>query len=199
MNSKTRYAAITLIAATVALTGAYAIAQQGMTGHGPGMMGRMMHGGGAQGMGQGMMPMLSGHDTTAAESRELFEMFANFEAITRTVTNLHDGIRTVTESDDPALAATIVSHVTGMINRVDENRDPKLTIQSPTLDVLFRNRDLIQTTLEPTAKGIVVIQTSTDAETVAALQQHATEVTDMANRGMAALHDSMMSRVFGRQ
>jgi hypothetical protein len=40
--------------------------------------------------------------------------------------------------------------------------------------------------------GIVVVQTSTDRETVAALQQHASEVTDFVNGGMAAMHAAMM-------
>jgi hypothetical protein len=40
--------------------------------------------------------------------------------------------------------------------------------------------------------GIVVVQTSTDLETVAALQQHASEVTDFVKHGMAAMHAAMM-------
>ena len=39
---------------------------------------------------------------------------------------------------------------------------------------------------------MVVIQTSTDQDTVAALQQHASEVTDFVNEGMTALHQAMM-------
>ena len=37
-----------------------------------------------------------------------------------------------------------------------------------------------------------MVQTSTDPETVAALQKHAGEVTDLAQGGMAALHTAMM-------
>jgi len=39
-----------------------------------------------------------------------------------------------------------------------------------------------------------VTQTSDDAEVVAALHKHAAEVSDMALRGMDAVHDRMMSQ-----
>ena len=41
--------------------------------------------------------------------------------------------------------------------------------------------------------GILVIQTSNDAEVVSALQKHAMEVSDLADRGMAAVHEQMMA------
>ena len=59
---------------------------------------------------------------------------------------------------------------------------------------IFRNRDKIRTTIEATAKGIVVVQTSSDAETVSALQTHAAEVSDLVKRGMIAAHEGMMKR-----
>jgi hypothetical protein len=167
---------------------------QGMRGQmGPGMhgmMGRGMHGQ----MGPGHMGM-TGMDhgsATMTERTDIHAMLANHDQIKRTVTNLPNGIRTVTESDNPELAATIASHVADMGKRVEEGRDPKLPIQSPTLQVIFRNRDKINTTYEATQKGIVVVQTSNDPETVAALQKHAAEVNDLVKRGMAAAHENMM-------
>jgi hypothetical protein len=118
-------------------------------------------------------------------------MLVNHDRIKRTVTNLPDGIRTTTESDDPEMAALIASHVAGMHERVREGRDPKLPIQSPTLRLIFRNRDKITTTHHATEKGIVVVQTSNDSETVAALQKHASEVSDLARRGMVAAHENI--------
>lgn len=175
---------ILVTAMTMALA-APALAQQGMG------MG-MHHGGGGHAMGHGMMPMLNGTDTTPDEVHEMEAMFMHFPDIRRSVENLPDGIRTVTESDDPYLRGFIVSHVTGMIDRVEEGRDPQVPIQSPTLDVLFAKRAAIVTVLEPTDTGIVVIQTSADPEVVAALQTHAAEVSDMAARGMEPVHERMM-------
>ena len=56
----------------------------------------------------------------------------------------------------------------------------------------FRDKDKIHTRYETTATGVVVEQTSDDAQTVAALQTHAAEVTDLVKGGMAALQTAMM-------
>jgi hypothetical protein len=154
-----------------------------------------MHGHGA-GMGHDMagMPGLHGLDATPEESAELAVMFGNFDRITRTVSNLLDGIRTVTFSEDEELMSVVVSHVVGMIGRVEEGRDPQVFIQSPTLDILFARRDAITTTIETTKEGIVVVQTSDDPEVVEALHTHAAEVSDMVDRGMEAVHEAMMRR-----
>jgi hypothetical protein len=112
--------------------------------------------------------------------------------IRRTVTNLPNGIRSVTESDNPDLAAVIVSHVVGMDARVQQGLDPQVRLQSPTRDMIFANRWLIETVLELTPTGIIVNQTSSDPKTVAALQTHAAVVTEMVNHGMRAVRRSMM-------
>ena len=186
MDVSSRLLSAAVIAIMVSGIGAASVAQQGMgAGHG---MGHGMRGG------HGMTAMLQGVDTTEAEVAELQNLFMNHLQITRTVTNLPNGIRTVTESDNPDLVADIVSHVVGMTQRVHDGRDPQIRIQSPTLDVIFANRDLIETVMEPTSSGIAVTQTSSDPATVAALQTHAAEVTEMVNHGMAAVHRAMMQR-----
>ena len=86
----------------------------------------------------------------------------------------------------------LVSHVFGMIRRVEDRDDPEIIIQSQTLDIFFERGDEIETEIELTDEGIVVIQTSQDPELIAALQEHAAEVTDLADRGMAAVHERMM-------
>ena len=48
--------------------------------------------------------------------------------------------------------------------------------------------------IKRTDEGIVVLQTSTDPEVVAAMQIHAAEVSDMAARGMQAVHEMMMKQ-----
>jgi hypothetical protein len=199
------------IAAATLLVGGWALAQS--VGHGPGGMhgmGMGMHGqmGGMRGqmgpgtqaemgpgmrgqMGRGMMGMMGGN-ATMSERSDLHNMFSNHDKIKRTVTNLPDGIRTVTESDDPQVAATIKKHVADMGKRLEEGRDPGLPIESPALHSIFRDKDKIKTAYETTEKGIIVVQTSTDAATVKALQDHAAEVTDLAQRGMVAAHEAMM-------
>lgn len=154
-----------------------------------------MHGMGMGHMGgMGMDHMFKGVDTTEAEETELRAMFDAHSQITRTVENLPNGIRTVTETTNPELRDQLVSHVIGMIDRVDQGRDPRVMIQSLTLDILFKNRALIVTEMDPTDTGIIIIQTSDDAETVAALQKHAAEVSDLAARGIVSAQEAMMAR-----
>ena len=202
------------IAAASLLVGGWALAQS--AGHGPGgmrgmrmgmhgQMGPGTHGQMGQGMrgqtgpdmrgqmGSGMMGMgMMGGNATASERNDLHELFANHDKIKRTVTNLPDGIRTITESDDPQVAATIQKHVAEMGKRVEGGRDPGLPIETPALHAIFQNKDKIKTTYETTDKGVIAVQTSTDATAVKALQDHAAEVTDLAQRGMVAAHEAMM-------
>lgn len=152
---------------------------------------QMMHRHGDGGHDMMTMPGLRGVDTTDLESGEMMVMFRHFSEIERSVENLPDGIRTVTSSTNPMVMEALVSHVTGMINRVEEGRDPQVIIQSPTLTPIFAGRGKIETEIEITDEGVVVIQTSDDPEMVALLQTHAAEVTDMAERGMQAVHDRM--------
>jgi len=173
--------AITVVAA---VAGSAAFSQM-MHGHG---------GGGGMGMMHDMtgMPGLRGTDATQEESGELAVMFNGFQTFEREVTLLDDGIRTVTRSSDPQVMEALVSHVTGMIGRVEDGRDPGIFIQSPTLDIFFAQGDAIESDIEVTEEGIVVTQTSADPEVVAALHTHAGEVSDMAERGMHAVHERMM-------
>ena len=47
--------------------------------------------------------------------------------------------------------------------------------------------------IEYTDHGLIVIQTSDDQEVIDALHKHAIEVSDLAARGMVAVHEQMMS------
>jgi hypothetical protein len=214
---KTRTKVVVLVAATVVLgaAGVHAIAHAiaaPPAGHGPGFaMGFMRDNGPhatgrahgtAMGMGPGMAmrgadaagPMRGarhGGDATASEMQGIHELFAKHDRINRTVTNLPNGIRALTESDDPQLAQTIKEHTVDMLKRVREKRDPGLPIESPALRGLFDNYDKIETKVETTEKGVVVTQTSDDATTVALLQKHAGEVSAFVEKGMQAVHDSM--------
>ncbi len=175
--------ALALVGVMAALSFAYA--QSG---------GHMSH---AQGMhmhDEAVMPGLRGANATVAESTELAVMFRNFDTISRTVENLPNGIRTVTASTDPTVMDALVSHTVGMIERVRQKDDPEILVQSPTLDIFFLRGDEIRSEVSVEDAGVVVVQTSDNPEVVAALQVHAAEVTAMADRGMAAVHEMMMQQ-----
>jgi hypothetical protein len=139
------------------------------------------------------MPGLQGENASPGESADLAVMFNNFDTITREVENLPNGIRTVTRSSDPAVMDALVNHSVGMIDRVGQLDDPKIRIQSPTFDIFFLRGDEITSEVSVEDEGLVVIQTSDNPQMVEALQTHAAEVTAMADRGMQAVHEMMMS------
>lgn len=160
---------------------------------------QMGHKHGADGTGHDEinMPGLRGLDASVEESAELQLLFRGFQTLTREVENLPDGIRSVTNSTDPDVMDALVSHVVGMIARVEEGRDPQIMVQSPTLDIFFMRGASITSDIEVTDAGIVVTQTSQDPEIVEALHVHAAEVSDMAARGMRAVHERMMQQHHG--
>jgi hypothetical protein len=185
-----------IVAGTLILAvGGFAVAHAA-SDHTPPFMNHMGAGMGPGMMGMGMMG-LSHDEATMAQLGTIHELFVNHDRITRTVTNLPDGIRTTTESDDPRIAQLIKDHVASMGKRVATGDDPGLPIESDALHSIFRNYDKVQTKVETTDKGVVVTQTSGDAETVAALQQHASEVSDFVTEGMVAMRTAMMKKMGG--
>jgi hypothetical protein len=178
-------------------------AQSHGMGHGMmhgGMGHAMMHGmdqgaaSGGHGPMAGAVGMLTRQDEgSSADMGLVHDLVMNHTQIRRTVTNLPDGIKTVTESDDPQVAQTIKAHVASMSQRLKDGRE--FNIFSNTLPVLFENRDKIKSVVEVTEKGSVVTRTSTDAKVVAALQGHAAEVTELAQEGPVAMMRGMMTRM----
>jgi hypothetical protein len=140
------------------------------------------------------MPGLQGKDTTEQEVNDLKEIFRSHKGIIRAVSNLESGIVTITEAENETLREAIVSHVTMMVTRLQEGKNPEVIIQSPTLNALFDVYEEIDTDIELTNMGIKVIQTSTNPEVVKLLQKHAAEVSDMSKRGMVAVHERMMKK-----
>ena len=160
----------------------------GMThGMGPGMMRGMGPGGGAGGPMGGPMAGRMQHDDAAfvPDMRLVHDLIQSHDQIKRVVTNLPNGIRTVTESADPQVAQAIKAHVASMEQRLKDGRE--FNMFSPTLPVLFQNKDKIKTVVETTETGSIMTQTSSDATVVAALQAHAAEVSELARDGMAAM------------
>lgn len=176
------------------LATATALAQS--AGMGPGMMHGMEQGAAAGGHGPmaGAVGMLTKQDAgSSADMGLVHDLLMNHTKIRRTVANLPDGIKTVTESDDPQVAQAIKAHVASMSQRLKDGRE--FNIFSTTLPVLFENRDKINSVVEVTEKGSVVTRTSTDAKVVAALQGHAAEVTGLAQEGPVAMMRGMMTRM----
>lgn len=138
-----------------------------------------------------------GRGSMMAQMAEVHALFANHDRMTRTVTNLPNGVRTVTESSDPNVAKLLQDHVATSRRQVESGIDPGLPMESDALRAIYANYRNIRTAVEMTPTGVIVVQTSDDAATVAALQQHAAEVTAFVNEGMAAMRKAMMKRRSG--
>lgn len=151
------------------------------------------HGGGIMQHDETNMPGLQGENATPEESADLAVLFNNFDTITREVENLPNGIRTVTRSSDADVMDALVNHSVGMIDRVGQLDDPKILIQSTTLDIFFLQGEDIVSEVSIEDEGLIVVQTSENPQIVEALQVHAAEVSAMADRGMQAVHEMMMA------
>jgi len=193
MKTRTKFLAVSAVLALGVAGYAFtAASEEASPGFGP------MHGGMSRMMGSRMGPAMMGmrHDsTTMKQIGVIHELIANHDRVRRVVTNLPDGIRTETTSDDPKVAEWIKTHVSEMGARVEAGDDPGLPIESEALHTIFRNKDKIRSSVETAANGVVVVQTSTDTATVAALQQHAAQVTEFVKGGMASVHTAMMQNM----
>ena len=197
MKRSSKIAVAVVVSLGLGAAVAAAVAHPG--GRGQGMMHGMGSGGMAGGpmMGGGPMAgrMHSADPAFGADMQLVHQMLVSHDQIKRTVINLPNGIRTVTESDDPQVAQAIVAHVASMAQRLSEGRE--FNLFSETIPVLFENKDKIKTSVETTAKGSVVTQTSDDAKVVAALQAHAVEVSELARDGMVAMMRNARANMMG--
>lgn len=160
----------------------------GTAGHGP-MMGQGM----GAGMGRGPVGMLTTQDANSAADMAIsMNLVHENTKIRRSVTRLPDGIRTVTESDDPKIAQDIKTHVASMSGRLKDGKE--FNIFSTTLPVIFDHAKNIKSAVEFTEKGAIVTRTSIDAKVVAALQGHADEVTELVKEGPVAFHRGIDTR-----
>jgi len=174
MNPRKTQIAVAL-AAIVAFSAAAVFAQTSGGHHGPGtgdhgpMMGQGMgHGPGAgnRGMMGGPVAMLTKQDAnSAADMGVVMDLVHSHTQIRRTVTKLPNGIRTVTESDDPKVAQAIKAHVASMSGRLKDGRE--FNIFSTTLPVIFDNANTIESVVEITDKGATVTRTSADRKVIA--------------------------------
>ncbi len=123
-------------------------------------------------------------DPTSAVDHQVFQfLLANGRKINRKVTNLKNGIETLTESADPVVAVKIQEHVHAMYDRLDEKRP--IHLRDPLFRELFQNADKITMKMELTASGIHVVETSEDPHVVNLLQKHAKVVSLFIKNGFA--------------
>ncbi len=121
-------------------------------------------------------------DPRFIEDRKWFHfLLANREKIERTITRTEKGVDTLTESDDPEVAAGIQTHVAAMHARVKEGRG--IHMRDPLFREVFRHADTIDMKITDTAKGVRVIETSDDPYVASLIQAHADVVSRFIENG----------------
>lgn len=113
-------------------------------------------------------------------------LLGNNTKITRTVTKLKNGVQTLTESNDPVVAAMIHEHAAAMRARLKEGRP--IRMWDPLFVELFANASKISLALTNTQRGVKVVETSDDPYVVTLIQWHAEGVNGFVKEGMAGMH-----------
>jgi hypothetical protein len=121
------------------------------------------------------------------DAQDIHQLFVYHEQIHRTVEEIPDGIRAVTESDNPEVATLIQTHVSRMYDRIATGQSIPMIGMSSTLSTMAQSENQYERQLQITSKGIEVIETSDDPELVAVIREHAQEVTQFAAQGMPAM------------
>ena len=103
---------------------------------------------------------MQGDSAFGADMNVVHKLLFSHNKIKRTVTKLPNGIRAVTESDDPQVAQYIKDHVARMQQRM--NAGKVFNVASHTLPTIFANADKIKTQIEQTPKAVILTQTSSD-------------------------------------
>jgi hypothetical protein len=114
--------------------------------------------------------------------RSVFQfLLSNHDKIRREVKNLENGVETLTESDDPEVAAKIFEHALAMHKRVKTDRG--IHMRDPLFAEIFRHTDKIEMAVGKTAKGVKVVETSEDPYVARLIQAHAQVVSRFATNG----------------
>ncbi len=174
----------TLLVLLLSITWCAAVDAQGF---GRGRMGR------GPGQGQGPGPGQHqgrvgvpghGHDAQHAADMEVFHyLLENHEKVRRTVKELDNGVETITESDDPSVAAHIKKHVEQMTVRIE--KPSPIRMRDPLFAEIFQHTKKIKVTHQDTAKGVKVIETSEDPYVATLIKAHAKVVSQFVERGFA--------------
>jgi hypothetical protein len=122
-----------------------------------------------------------GDATWAADSQTLTTLLTYRKYIRRQVTNRTDGVETLTESSNAAIAAKLQEHAEAMQRRLKEGR--AINFNDPLFAEVFRNADKIKMTVERTKKGVRVTETSGDPGVAKLIQAQARVISLFLKNG----------------
>ena len=139
-----------------------------------------------QSKGPGFKGFGPGKDATHRADMELFHLLLDHRAdITRKVTDLPNGVETLTESANPTVTKTLQAHVASMYKRVKEKRP--IHARDPLFAEIFRHSDRISMKFDRTGKGVKVTETSNDPYVAKLIQAHAQVVNLFIKNGRSEM------------
>lgn len=141
-------------------------------------------------MGGGMMDMMA-PGNMRGPMRTGMSLFQRHDFVRRTVTTLPNGIKAVSESDDPQTATLLQEHVATMYQRLDQDQAFPYPM-SRSVPALFAKSTQYRRRLDMLPRGIAVTETSDDPEMVALIHAHAREIDGFVADGMPAMMRGMM-------
>jgi hypothetical protein len=122
-----------------------------------------------------------------AEAREEIQsLFAGHARITRHVVETPDGYTATTESDDPALARILQSHVQRMEARLKDGL--KVRRWDPAFAEYVEHYDEMTHAITATGKGLKITVTGRNPTAIAVARNHAKVVSGFVTDGDAAHH-----------
>lgn len=130
---------------------------------------------------QGRGHMMMGDPAQMGDMQLIHELLDNGAKVRRTVTVRADGVETLTESDDPAIAKAIQAHVASMYGSVNGERP--IHVRDPLFRAVFEHASQITLAHELTPSGIKVVETSTDPHVVKLIQAHAEVLNQFIKNG----------------
>ena len=106
-----------------------------------------------------------------AHAKTIHALLDNHLKIERTVTDLPNGIESITTSENELVAKLIQTHVHEMKARIDSGRPVRRW--DPLFEEMFKQRDKMQLVIEDIEGGVKVRHTSEDPMMVKLIRQHA--------------------------
>lgn len=123
-----------------------------------------------------------GKDASHRADMELIHFLLDHrEEITRKVTDLPDGVETVTESGNAKVVEKLQAHVQSVYKRVEEKRP--IHARDPLFAEIFRHADRITMKVDKTDQGVRIRETSDDPYVTKLIQAHAQVVNQFLKNG----------------
>lgn len=119
---------------------------------------------------------------TVAQDRSVWQqLLSDHREIVRAVTYTPSGVEATTETLDPRVRARIIDHAQAMQHRMKAGA--KVRVWDPVFADLFDEHEAVKLRVDQIERGVKIVESSNDADTVALLWSHAAGVSEFVREG----------------